>query len=137
MRGAAALAVLVAVIMYRALSDNPRLMGALLVAGLSVGAVTGAIWITPSVAETFVTISSGEECNSQKPFSDTGIYPLTNNCAEPVTVIYEVLQSSACSAGGVPDLECKVIPGENPDRCVSDGGSVSVGQARQFLVCYP
>ena len=132
--GAGALAVLVAVVMYRAISDNPRLMGALIVAGLSAGTVVGAVWITPSVADTFLTISSGDECNDQQSYDETFSYYLKNNCAAPVTVTYD-LQASSCSAGGVANLEClPALPGETP-ICVSDGGSVPVGEERKFLNC--
>lgn len=133
--GAGALAVLVAVLMYRAISNNPRLMGALIVAGLSAGTVAGATWIAPSIAggASNIDISSGAECNRDFPLRDGTVATLTNNCVAPVTVTYEVLQFSACSAGGVAALECS--PSE--DECVNDGGSVPVGETRQFLGCYP
>ena len=135
--GAGALAVLVAVLMYRAISDNPRLMGALIVAGLSVGAVTGAIWVAPSIGDPeVITIPSGAECSDELRYYDTYIRSLKNNCAAPVTVTYEVLPNSQfCSAGDVAALTCVQLSPEI--ECVDDGGSVPVGETRELLGCHP
>ena len=134
--GAGALAVLVAVLMYRAISDNPRLMGALIVAGLSVGTVTGAIWVAPSIGDPeVITIPSGAECSDELRYYDTYIRSLKNNCAAPVTVTYEVLPNSRWCPAGVAALTCAQLSPEI--ECVNDGGSVPVGETRELLGCYP
>lgn len=126
---AVALALLVALIVYRTFSGNPRLMGALLVTGVALSAASGALWVKSSVAGIPITAVTGSDCNSSTSFPETSIAGIENNCSGPVTVTYELQSTANCPT--LSDLSCV----ESDTPCVDDGGTVAVGQSRIFLSC--
>ena len=96
--GAAALALLVALIVYRTFSSNTRLMGALLVTGLALSTASGALWVTTSIAGTPFTAVTGSDCNSSTSYPEGMLRGIENNCPGPITVTYELQSSADCSA---------------------------------------
>ena len=126
---AVALALLVAIIVYRTFSSNPRLMGALLVTGVALSTASTALWVTTSIAGSPITAITGSDCNSSTSYQETQIAGIENNCSGPVTVTYELQSDANCPA--LSDLACNT----SDTPCVSDGGTVAVGQSRLFLYC--
>lgn len=126
---AVALALLVALIVYRTFSSNPRLMGALLVTGVALSAASGALWVKSSIAGIPITAVTGSDCNSSTSYPETSIAGIENNCSGPVTVTYELQSTANCPT--LSDLSCV----ESDTPCVDDGGTVAVGQSRIFLSC--
>lgn len=132
--GALALAVLVALIIYRTAAKNPRLLHSVAIVVTTGAVATSVFWAKEvlSGAPTIITIEAGtsDACDDATAILQGQTKILDNQCGGAVTVTYTINYGS-CDT--VEDLTC-----DDPDisQCVFNSGSVQSGEARQLLGCY-
>jgi surface protein len=129
--GAWFLAILVALLIRRAIGTKPNRMGSLALTGVLSCSVIGVIWTTQVLSNgspTVVTIPTDAECSDTHIFSNAEQVTLVNNCSDPVRVFYSVTGTSNCA---LQELSCA------GSACAGDGELVPAngGQA-EVLGCY-
>ena len=124
------LAVLVALLMYRGLSKNPRIANMLVTSALVGGVTSVAVWTTDvssgDSAQMF-NISTPEECANSIDYYDGEVVGLDNGCPGNLRVTYQILLSE-CT---LETLQCE----DTGLDCVSDGGVVAQGDIKELLGC--
>lgn len=129
--GAWVLAILVALLIRRAIGTKPNRLGSLALTGVLSCSVIGVIWTTQVLSNgspTVVTIPVDAECSDTHIFSNAEQVTLVNNCSDPVRVSYSVTGTSNCA---LQELSCA------GSACAGDGELVppNGGQA-EVLGCY-
>jgi len=129
--GAWFLAILVALLIRRAVGAKPNHMGSLVLAGVLSCSAVGVIWTTQVLSNgspTVVTIPTDADCSDTHVFSNAEQVTLVNNCANPVRLSYSVAGTSNCA---LQELSCA------GSACAGDSELIPAngGQAA-FLGCY-
>lgn len=124
------LAVIVALLMYRGLSKNPRSANMLVTSALVGGATSIAVWTTDVTSGGGgISISTPEECANSVDYYDGESLAIDNGCPGNLRVTYQIILSE-CT---LETLECE----DTGLACVSDGGIVAQGEDKQLLGCFP
>ena len=125
------LAILVALLIRRAVGAKPNHTGSLLLAGVLSCSAVGVIWTTQVLSNgspTVVTIPTDADCSDTHIFSNAEQVTLVNNCSNPVRLSYSVAGTSNCA---LQELSCA------GSACAGDGELIPANGAQAaFLGCY-
>ena len=129
--GAWFLAILVALLIRRAVGAKPNHTGSLVLAGVLSCSAVGVIWTTQVLSNgspTVVTIPTDADCSDTHVFSNAEQVTLVNNCSNPVRLSYSVAGTSNCA---LQELSCA------GSACAGDGELIPANGAQAaFLGCY-
>jgi hypothetical protein len=127
------LALLVAVVLWRAIKRHPRVAASAVFFLLLASGLASVGWVPEVRSGGPISITPGGgvlQCTGSDTILDdtTQQVVLNNQCGQAVTVTYDASQS-AC--GTVEGLQCR----NQMEGCVEDGGEVAANETRYLLDC--